>query len=160
MEFDEFFGEERDGLVRLCWLLTLDREAAADIAQEAMARAWASWDTLSDAGSNPAGWVRTVATNLSRSRWRRLRRASLLRWSPYHSTSELAVSDPALLDALGELSPRQREVVVLRYWADMKLADCAEAMGVSLGSVKQHLARAHVRLGELVDPSSLEGLRL
>ncbi len=160
MDFDEFFRGERDGLARMCWLLTLDREAAADIAQEAMARAWASWDTLSGADSNPAGWVRTVATNLSRSRWRRLRRVSVLGWGADNPASELAVSDPGLLAALAQLSPRQREIVVLRYWGDMKLTDCADAMGVSLGSVKQHLARAHVRLGELVDPSSLEGLRL
>jgi DNA-directed RNA polymerase specialized sigma24 family protein len=40
VDFEELFRSERDALVRMCWLLTLDREAATDIAQEAMARAW------------------------------------------------------------------------------------------------------------------------
>lgn len=72
MEFDAFYREHRDGLVRLCFLATLDVEVAADIAQEAMLRAFGLWATLKD--EMPLAWVRRVALNLCRSRWRRARR--------------------------------------------------------------------------------------
>lgn len=160
MDFDEFFRRESDGLVRMCWLLTLDRDAAADVAQESMARAWARWGELTEPGSNPAGWVRTVATNLARSRWRRLRTASRALPKGRAGPAASVVSDPALLAAIHKLSPRQREAVILRYWIDLKLDDCAEAMGVSVGAVSQHLARAHDRLAELVDRSETEELTL
>src|SRR5262245_55966399 len=71
-EFEEFYRGERDALARLCYLATLDVEAAADAAQEAMLRAWQRWDAV--AGGDPAAWVRTVALNLCRSRWRRIQR--------------------------------------------------------------------------------------
>jgi len=160
MDFDEFFRSERDALIRLCWLLTLDRDAAADVAQEAMTRAWSSWDQLSSEGSNPAAWVRVVATNLARSRWRRLSRAARLDPTARPEPQRYPVSDPELLGALDSLAPRQREAIVLRYWADLKLEDCADAMGVSVGSVKRHLVRARGRLGELIDSSAIEELTL
>lgn len=160
MEFEEFFRTETDPLVRMCWLLTLDREVAADIAQETMARAWASWDTISRPGSNPAAWTRTVATNLSRSRWRRLKTATAALPRLHRAHVSAAVSDPQLAEALRLLPSRQREAVVLRYWADLQLADVAVAMDVSVGSVKQHLGRARQRLGEFLDPSQLEEMTL
>ncbi len=159
MEFDQFFDQERDRLLRLCWLATLDREAAADVAQEAMTRAWARWDELSEPGSNPGAWITTVALNLARSRWRRFRRAAEEGRRPVADV-QIGVTDPGLLDAIRGLSYRQREAVVLRYWADLKVEDCATAMGVSAGSVKRHLTRAHERLREIVDPSMLEEVYL
>ncbi len=160
MNFDQFFHQEHDRLVRFCWLLTLNRDAAADVAQEAMARAWKAWPDLSQPGNNPAGWLRTVATNLARSRWRQATRALDFTRRQRIEPGPIAVSDPAVVDALRSLSPRQREVVVLRYWADLKLADCAEAMGLSEGSAKRHLTRAHANLQELLDPSNLQELTL
>jgi DNA-directed RNA polymerase specialized sigma24 family protein len=161
MDFDDFFRCEQDALLRYCWLLTLEREEASDIAQETMARAWSSWPQISAAGSNPAAWTRTVAGNLARSRWRRLRLAAI-RGGGDRSTAAPAVplADPSLAGALARLSPRQRQVVVLRYWADLRLADCATEMGVTVGAAKQHLARAHDRLGGLIDPTTIEELTL
>ncbi len=164
MGFDEFFQSEHDGLLRLCWLATLDREAAADVAQEAMARAWRNWDELTRPGSNPRAWLRTVALNLARSRWRRLARTSslsrLLTDRERTADRRPPISDPALLEAISGLTQRQREAVLLRYWADLKLQECAEVMGVSVGSVNQHLARAHDHLRDLMDPTTIEEMRL
>jgi RNA polymerase sigma-70 factor (ECF subfamily) len=116
---------------------------------------------LSEPESNAAGWVRVVATNLARSRWRQLRRASRSLFPPRSREESHPVSDPGLLAALEQLAPRQRQAVILRYWADLKLEDCAEVMGVSVGSVKkQHLARAHDRLAAMLDRSELEELTL
>jgi RNA polymerase sigma factor (sigma-70 family) len=71
-----------------------------------------------------------------------------------------ALDDPDLAAALGGLAPRQRQIVALRYWDDLTLRDCADAMGVSLGTAKQHLARAHRHLAATLDPSMLEELTL
>jgi len=58
------------------------------------------------------------------------------------------------------LALRQRQVIALRYWADLPLAECAMEMGISLGSVKQHLARAHRNLAAAIAPAILQDLGL
>jgi RNA polymerase sigma factor (sigma-70 family) len=71
---------------------------------------------------------------------------------PPPSSSSVAEETPPptehhdLSQALGRLTDRQREAVVLRYWDDLDLAGCADAIGVSVGSVKTHLSRAHETL--------------
>lgn len=162
MDFTVFFRTESSRLVRFCWLLTLDHETAADLAQEVMERAYQRWDQLGGPGENPVGWTRTVAVNLANSRWRRLRRLTerLPRLAHSTATSPPRVADPDLAAALRALALRQRQVVALRYWADLPLRDCADTMDVSLGTVKQHLARAHQHLAASLDPSMLEELAL
>lgn len=161
MDFPDFFRAEADQLLRFCWMLTLDAEEAADLAQEVMERAYTRWDDFQAPGQNPAGWVRTVAVNLSRSRWRRVRRfRSLLPRLVSRPAVTAVASDPDLAVALDGLAARQREAVALRYWADLPLAECAHEMGISLGSVKQHLARAHRHLAATLDPAVLEELVL
>lgn len=160
MDFNEFFRTESDRLLRLCWLLTLEREAAADLAQDVMQRAWERWDQLGQPGQHPQAWARTVAVNLSNSRWRRMKRLTERLPRLVDSRQPVRLSDPDLAAALATLPPRQRQAIALRYWADLPLRDCADAMGVSLGSMKQHLARAHDRLARELDPSTLEELTL
>lgn len=155
MEFAEFFEQTAPRLVRLCFLTTLDREAAADAAQEALGRAWRDWGRVGADASDPAAWTRTVALNLCRNRWRRL--ASQARLAPRAYTVDSRSDDLPDIDlqrALRRLPVRQREAVVLHYWADLGVEACATAMGVSPGSVKQHLSRARQRLAaELGEPS-------
>ena len=57
MDFAEFFEQTAPGLVRLCFLTTLDREAAADAAQEALSRAWRDWPRIGDDSSDPSAWT-------------------------------------------------------------------------------------------------------
>jgi RNA polymerase sigma-70 factor (ECF subfamily) len=144
MEFDDFYSAERDGLVRLCYLVTLDVDAAADATQEAMLRAYARWGTLAD--QEPLAWVRRVALNLCHSRWRRIQREIRLAPKLYLLTATPEPSDSDLLAALHLLPARQREALVLRYWADLAVEDCARTMGVSVGTVNQHLSRARAGL--------------
>jgi RNA polymerase sigma-70 factor (ECF subfamily) len=155
MEFAEFFEQTAPRLVRLCFLTTLDREAAADAAQEALSRAWRDWSRVGADSSDPAAWTRTVALNLCRNRWRRL--ASQARLAPrayiVDGRSD-ALPDVDLQRALRRLPVRQREAVVLHYWADLGVEACATAMGVTAGAVKQHLSPARQRLAaELGEPS-------
>jgi len=159
MDYTRFFEESSPGLLRLCYLATLDAEAAADAAQEAMTRAWRDWDRVSAGGSDPGAWTRTVALNLCRDRWRRARVAHERRPAgPAPRPDELP--DVDLRRALAGLATRQREAVILRYWADLDLAGVAAAMGVSVGSVKQHLARAHRHLATELGGAALDDLEV
>mgnify|MGYP005637295973 FL=1 len=161
MDFSDFFRSEADQLLRFCWVLTLDTDEAADLAQEVMTRAYERWDLLEQQDQNPAGWLRTVAVNLSRSRWRRVKRFRMFVPKLVAPPQAAAVaSDPDLALALEALALRQRQVIALRYWADLPLAECAIEMGISLGSVKQHLARAHRNLAAAIDPAILQDLVL
>ena len=144
-EFEAFYRGESARLLRLCFLTTLDAEVAADASQEAMARAWKHWDAISE--TNPAAWVRTVALNLCRSRWRRLAVEARLLPKTYTVERDLAhlpeigLPELELHAALKKLAPRQREAIALFYWADLSVADCAEVMGTSVGTVKSNLSR-------------------
>jgi len=140
MDFDVFYRTEKTALLRLCFLATLDVEAAADATQEAMLRAYRRWAVLSD--QQPGAWVRTVALNLCRSRWRRMQRELRLRPRTFTAAAGGTVRDLDLLAALRALPARQREALVLHYWGDLGVDDCAAVMGVSSATVKRHLSRA------------------
>jgi RNA polymerase sigma-70 factor (ECF subfamily) len=143
--FDRFFREEQAALLRYCWGLTTDRDAARDIAQEAMTRAWKDWAQLD--GTRPAAWIRTVALNLVRSNWRAARPATVAATQPAQVDQPV---DADLVAALRALPERQREAVVLHHLGDLSVEDCAAAMGVAVPSVKSHLQRGRARLAELL----------
>jgi RNA polymerase sigma-70 factor (ECF subfamily) len=156
MEFQDFYREHRDGLWRLCYLATLDVDAASDACQEAMLRAWQRWDSL--AVQAPLAWVRQVGLNLCRSRWRRAQRELRLLPRLYTVDSAAEVRDLDLVAALRRLPRRQREALALRYWGDLSMAECAQVMGVTEGTLKQHLARARASLLDNGDLTVAEGL--
>ncbi|MCP4958322.1 MAG: sigma-70 family RNA polymerase sigma factor [Actinomycetia bacterium] len=147
IEFDQVFEQQRVRLVRLCWLLTLDHDLATEVAQESLARLWRDRERLERDDVDLAAWLRRVAVNLcwdvSRRRSSKRRRGHLVAVPSVVDQSQVDVD---LHKAIAGLSTRQRQAVVLRYWDDLDLAGCAEVMGVSVGSVKQHLARAHAAL--------------
>ena len=146
-DFDGFYAQHQQRLIRLCWLLTLDDEDAVEVAQEAMTRAWRNWESISGVGSNPAAWTNRVAVNLSSNR--RRSHGTRKRWRHLFEQREPVAPATEYVDlhrALAGLSRRQREVVVLHYWEDLDLAGCAELMGISVGSAKTHLSRARSTL--------------
>jgi RNA polymerase sigma-70 factor (sigma-E family) len=142
-EFREFMHGRWPAMVRLAYGLTGDPGQAEDIAQAAFARAYASWGRVSKA-SDPDAYVRRIVINENRKQFRKRRVAEELPgtlpeigvWDETSSGSSL------LLDALRRLGPRQRAVVVLRYWLDMSEADTAAALNCSAGTVKSQAARA------------------
>jgi RNA polymerase sigma-70 factor (sigma-E family) len=133
--FDRLF---RDAY-RIAYRLLGNREDAAEVAQEALARALVRWNRLCDEG-DPAPWVVRVAANLALDRWRR---ATTARRHRVESTEpvELLPERVDLHRALDGLPRRQRQVVVLRYVADLSEADVATALGCSVGTVKTHASR-------------------
>src|SRR5215475_6739812 len=155
VDFDEFYLNSAARLVRHGYALTGDMAEAQDIAQEAFARAWQRWSTVSECDS-PEAWVRRVATNLAASRWRRIRvaRAAAGR-AAEQPAPEVSTDTVALVSGLRTLPERQRTVLVLHYMCDMTIDQIAAELGCSAGSVKSWLFRGRTALAaavEIVEP--------
>jgi RNA polymerase sigma-70 factor (sigma-E family) len=148
-EFDGFMRGRWPAVVRLAYALTGDTGHAEDLAQAAFARAYASWGRVRRAG-DPDAYVRRIVINEHRNRFRRHRVAEELRGDVADAADRRQPGGPdegpgereALLDALRALGPRQRAVVVLRYWLDLSEAETAAALGCSVGTVKSQASRA------------------
>ena len=142
-------------LVAQVYAFTTDLTEAQDVVQEAFARALARPRGLADV-ENPEAWLRTVAVNVVRRRWRRrkLLDAIMLRDRPTVRTVEPAPGPERadLRDALATLPASHREVVVLHYYADLPVDEVAAVLGVPVGTVKSRLSRARATLaGHLGD---------
>ncbi|WP_411081880.1 SigE family RNA polymerase sigma factor [Streptomyces sp. cmx-18-6] len=151
-DFDAFYTATARRLVATVYAMTGDLAEAEDAVQEAYARAWQRWDRLTREG-NPLPWVRTVASRLAVSAWRRTR--NRLRAQLRHGPSP---DDPgpsgrsgdraALVAALRELSPDQRQAVVLHHLLDLPVEEVARETGCTSGAVRTRLSRARKLLGE------------
>jgi RNA polymerase sigma-70 factor (sigma-E family) len=161
---EEVFAEHYGGLCRLAALLLDDRSAAEEVVQEAFLRTFSSWWRLRE--PERAQWyVRAAVVNLCRSRLRRRHHeeaGNRVSWDDPAEGPE-ARSDDAIvvLEAVRGLPRRQRETVVLRYYADLSERDVAAVLGCSVGTVKSQLARARVslaqRLASEAPPAPAEG---
>jgi len=138
--FDDCFASLFAAAYRVAFRLLGDREEASDVAQEALARASLRWARLVAAG-DPVPWVVRVAANLALDRWRRLRVASRHAAALVEPTTDSMAERVDLHRALSALPRRQRDVVVLRYVADLPEAEVASALGCSVGTVKTHASR-------------------
>jgi RNA polymerase sigma-70 factor, ECF subfamily len=158
MTLRDFLGGPYPRLVDALTLMCGSRPAAEDAVNEALARAW----ERSDRGEHIErleAWVTTVATNLIRSRFRRLRverkaRSKLL--APAVATPSAAEAADVRA-AVASLPARQRGVVVLHYYLDLSVAQTATLLGVSEGTVKTSLYRARAALAHrLAQPDNEE----
>jgi RNA polymerase sigma-70 factor (sigma-E family) len=144
--FDDRFTDLAAIAYRVAFRLLGSRSEAEEVAQEALARAFVRWGTVA---GHDEPWVARVAVNLAIGRWRR-RRATVPfedRYAAPSTDSDAHVLERlGLIDALGRLPRRQREVVTLRYLADLPEREVATAMKTSVGSVKRHTHRAIARL--------------
>lgn len=149
--FDESFAELYRAAYRVAFRLLGDRTEAEDVAQEALARAYAKWRTVEEYATP---WACRVATNVAIDRVRRGRRYSGDAAPERAAADAYADERVDLQRALRALPRRQRDVVVLRYLADQSEDAVATALGVSVGSVKTHasrgLAALRVSLGDVV----------
>lgn len=148
-EFDAFYVTTAKRVVATVYAMTGDLAEAEDAVQEAYVRAWQRWDRLTSEG-DPLPWVRTVAVRLAISTWRRTRNRLLahLRHGPQADLPELSADCVALIGALRELPPQQRQVVVLHHLLDLPVEQVARETGASNGAVRTRLSRARKILGE------------
>jgi RNA polymerase sigma-70 factor (sigma-E family) len=147
-DFSAFAVSRWPGLVRLAFGLTGDRFMAEDIAQTALARAYVAWRRVSRA-DDPDAYLRRILVNASNRRFRRHRVTEQPGDPPETAVdgpADLVSERAALLAALRQLPPRQRAVVVLRYWEDLTDAQIAAVLGCSSGTVRSQLARALAKL--------------
>lgn len=158
--FEEFVAARGAALLRTARLMCRVPEDAEDVCQAALERAYRNWGRIR-AGHDPAPYVRRILLNLVFSR---SRRASLLTFVSLGSTPEPVAESRAgalevrreLIRSLRALPPRQRAVLVLRYWEDLSEVETAEALGCSVGTVKSQASRGLARLRGLVDADLAE----
>jgi RNA polymerase sigma-70 factor (sigma-E family) len=158
-EFDDGFAEFvtrwSPALLRVAFLLTSDRGEAEDLLQTALLKTSRHWHRLNDREAAYA-YVRRVLVTTHTS-WRRRRRVHevLIDDVPEHySSPPSAIEAGRALQALEQLPPRMRAVVVLRWYEGLTEAETAQALGCSLGSVKSQASRGLARLRQLLDRPS------
>jgi RNA polymerase sigma-70 factor (ECF subfamily) len=147
--FEQLYQSDYAAVVGLAYGLTGSRWVAEDLAQEAFLRAHRDWSRVGNMVS-PGGWVRRVALNLARSRWRRLRsetKARLRITSDVDSTLDPGdVESDVFWAEVRRLPTRQAQALTLRYVEDKPVAEIAEVLGVAEGTVKALLHQGRERL--------------
>lgn len=151
-EFHDFAAACWPRLFRLALLLAEDRGLAEDLAQSALTAVYASWGRVRKA-EDPDAYARRVLVNAHLRRFRRKRPVEIP-LAPDLETTAFAAPDPtgavetrlALNAALASLPPRQRAVVVLRYWADLTEEQTAGTLGCAVGTVKSQASKAIAKL--------------
>jgi RNA polymerase sigma-70 factor (sigma-E family) len=159
-EFTEFVHASWASLYRTAYLMLGDRSEAEDLVQTTLAKTYASWSKVRDVNAAP-GYARSVLVNTAASwfrkkGWRNERPTATL---PDQAHEVDPTDRPAVVDALSQLPPRQRAVIVLRYYEDLSVAETATALGCSDGTVKSQTSDALNRLrgllGDAVIPLEL-----
>lgn len=146
--------------MRTSYLLVGDRGAAEDLLQITLLRTARRWHAAQRA---PEAYARQVLVNLVRDRHRGAARrveerpaGEAIGWSPQEAATdhaELVVGRGEVVAALAKLTTEQREVLVLRFYADLSVAETAAATGASAGTVKSRTSRALDRMRELLADS-------
>ncbi|MFE0583067.1 RNA polymerase sigma factor [Streptomyces sp. NPDC058874] len=143
----ELYHAHRLGMVRLAVLLVDDLATAEDVVQDAFTALYRRHGEQVAEVDNALGYLRTAVVNTARSVLRRRRTARA--WTPPPAADLPSAEDHVVLDeahrevlaALARLTPRRRQVLVLRYWADLSEAEIATTLGISRGAVKSSASR-------------------
>lgn len=163
VDLAELYRTHHLQMVRLARLLVDDMASAEDAVQEAFLGMHRNRAALRDSRA-AVGYLRQAVVNQSRSMLRRRRtvRAHLKvaepeTGPPADTDVILAEEHRAVLDAVDQLPPRQREVLVLRYWSDLSEAEIADALGISKGTVKSQASRAMATLHKIMQGGVTDG---
>lgn len=155
-DFEEFVAARRSALLRTAYLLTGSHADAEDLVQGALIKTVPHWKRIAD---RPEPYVRQVLARESVSRWRRRR---------WRETATAELPEPAatgpdldqretMRKALAALPPRQRAVIVLRYYEDLTEKDTASVLGIAVGTVKSQAREGLAKLRELLPDLELDG---
>lgn len=148
-QLEDIFRTCHARLLVAAYALTGDINEAQDVVAEAFMRGVARRSALLSADS-PEAWLRTVARNVARRRWRRSKQLVAL----LHKTAagapkadpDLSPDRVAMMAAIRRLPVAQQETVALHYIADLSVDDVARTLGVSSGTIKSRLSRARTTL--------------
>ncbi|MFI6683846.1 RNA polymerase sigma factor [Streptomyces sp. NPDC050485] len=153
----ELYHAHRLKMVHLAVMLVDDRASAEDVVQDAFTALYRRHGDRIDEIDNALAYLRTAVVNASRSVLRRRRTAR--GYTPPHEPDAPSAEERVVLDeehrevlaALGQLTVRRREVLVLRYWSDLTEAEIAQTLGISRGSVKSIASRALDSLEKILE---------
>jgi RNA polymerase sigma-70 factor (sigma-E family) len=148
--FDEYVLTRGPALVRFARLLTGDEHRAEDLTQEVLAHAYVRWRRIASL-DRPDVYLRRMLVNAHHSWWRRAANREVPVWAAHDGpaggdTEGESVERDALWRLVRALPPKQRAVIVLRYYEDYDDATIAELMNCSEGTVRTHAKRALDRL--------------
>jgi RNA polymerase sigma-70 factor (sigma-E family) len=154
-DFEEFVAAALPGLLRFGVILTGDRHRADDLVQTALVKTMRRWRAIEP--DQPTAYVRRAMVNTHLSGWRRSRRETGMPdgFDIAARTDETASYDDQdqLARALAVLPPRQRAVIVLRFYAGLSEAEIAETLGCAPGTVKSQSSKAMLRLRRELMPA-------
>ncbi|MDR8408230.1 SigE family RNA polymerase sigma factor [Nonomuraea sp. 3-1Str] len=157
--FGEFVAARATSLLRVAYLACGNETEAEDLLQTALERTYKNWDRVR--ADSPEPYVRRVIVNTAISRARRRKILSIIPTRVLPETPARSADVDlrhVLMDALRDLPPRQRAVVVLRYWEDLSEAQAAEVLGCSVGTVKSQASKALAKLRTALGEESMEGV--
>lgn len=157
---DDLYTASYRKLVAQLYAVTGNRQEAEDVVQEAFMRAMSRWDQVKTYDS-PEAWLRTVALNLARSRFRRTVRgaAALVRHGVPHAEPDLSPDHVTLMAAMKTLPEAQREALVLHHFVGMSVDEVATTLGTPSGTIKARLSRGRTALAGVLgtDEEALAG---
>ena len=162
-DFESWLSAREGALQRTAHLLTGDVHAGQDLVQNALAKLYRGWDRIRDVNDLDA-YARKVLLNEYRTAWRRpVRRAEhLVEAVPDRPAPDSPAYDgsrEAVWRFVCSLPPKQRTVIVLRFYERLTEAEIAELMGISVGTVKSQAHDALVRLRTLVPDLDADVIR-
>jgi RNA polymerase sigma-70 factor (sigma-E family) len=155
---DSLVAQRGTALLATAVLLTGSRAGGEDLLQAALERLMRQWHRVH---GDKEGYLRRTLYHLAVDQWRsRRRRPEVLtdvEPAGQADDTEAVHLRQALIQALATLPPRQRAVLVLRYWEQLSEAEAAETLGCSIGTVKSSASRGLARLRELTSAWALDG---
>jgi len=144
--FDAFVRARLPALLRFAHAVCGDPHTAADLVQDALERTGVRWERIQGTG-DPEAYVRRAIVNGRTSRWRKLRRESLVDDVPEGRAGMMQQPrDEEMWRLLATLPPRQRAVLVLRYYEDMSEEQIARTLGCAPGTVKSQASKGLAKL--------------
>lgn len=160
-DFADFAASRRPELRRFAYALCGDWHTADDIVQIALSRLYRAWPRIRRAAAEDA-YARRVVARTAIDQSRRPSRCERPVADHLDTGASMTARQPDLdggmdvLQALDDLAPRQRQVVVMRHWLDLSVEETAAALRISEGTVKSQTARGLARMRELLNDTSSE----
>jgi RNA polymerase sigma factor (sigma-70 family) len=157
LDFEALYRDARDDLFAYVATLLRDRAAAEDVTAQAFERAFRKHRTFDERKGSERAWLFGIARNAALDELRRRRHHATLAAEPVADTmspedyAETALQRAAVEAALGGLSPRDREVIALRFHAGLETAEVADVLGISRSNAATLLHRAMTKLREALN---------
>jgi RNA polymerase sigma-70 factor, ECF subfamily len=158
-DFDAFYAGSAPRLTGQMYAMTGSRAEAEDLVQEAFARAWQRWESVSRY-DDPEAWVRTVACRLRVSVWRKTVNR-LTAHNRHGLPQESPGADPdyvAIVAALRRIPAEQRRAIVLHHLVGLSVEEVARETGVAPGTVKARLSRGRHAMAPYLSETTPEAL--